>query len=159
MDAILLLGTNLGDRLHQLEKCREEITLWMGEIIKTSAIYATEPWGSTGQEPYYNQAIEVRVECSPAELMEKALSIEKKMGRIRLEEWGPRLIDIDIIYFEDQIISLPHLTIPHPLVAGRRFALTPLAEQWPDFVHPILNKTNRELEELCQDSLKCTRLD
>lgn len=159
MNAILLLGTNLGDRWHQLAKCKEEVEVWIGMIVKSSSIYETEAWGNGDQAAFYNQAIEVQCSDSPSELLGKILSIEKKMGRIRLEEWGPRLIDIDILYIEDQVVSLPHLTVPHPLLSERRFALIPLVEQWPGFVHPVLQKTNRELEALCEDTLKCTRIN
>jgi len=159
MSVILLLGTNLGDRLLQLAKCREEIEMRIGEIIKTSAVYETEAWGNAAQPSFYNQALEARCGDSPVGLLEKILDVEKQMGRIRLEKWGARSIDVDILYMEEQVVSLPHLVIPHPLLAERRFALTPLAEQWPDFVHPVLKKTNRELEAICKDTLRCARID
>ncbi len=152
-DIFLLLGSNLGDRLSNLQLCLEFIKENAGPILKLSSVYETAAWGKTDQPDFLNQAVQIETALQPNELLSACLNIEKKIGRQRKEKWRERLIDIDIIYFNDKTINSNELVIPHPRMAERRFVLVPLTEISPDFVHPILMKTNEELLKQCIDGL------
>jgi 2-amino-4-hydroxy-6-hydroxymethyldihydropteridine diphosphokinase len=152
----LLLGSNVGDRPGQLSMAIDLIEKEIGKTIVMSKIYETAPWGKADQPHFLNRAIEIESQFSPHELLNKVKSIEQTLGRTRLEKWGERSIDIDIIYFEDKIIDSSHLVIPHPHIAERRFVLTPLVEISPEFVHPLLKKSNTELLMECKDTLDVT---
>lgn len=149
----LLLGSNMGDRFHHLDEARKR----MGGIVATSSIYVTAAWGNEKQPDFYNQVIEIDTSLTPAALLEKALSVEIELGRIRSEKWGPRVIDIDILLYKDEIIEQPNLVIPHPGIQNRRFTLVPLLEL-TNKVHPVLKKTISELLDECKDPLPVTRL-
>jgi 2-amino-4-hydroxy-6-hydroxymethyldihydropteridine diphosphokinase len=149
----LLTGSNLGDRLSNLVKCAELIEQQAGHIVKRSSVYETAPWGKTDQDHFLNQALELESALQPQELLTACLAIEKKIGRVRDEKWGSRTIDIDIIYFNDQVIDSDDLKIPHPRIAERRFVLVPICELAPEFMHPILKKTNALLLKECTDAL------
>jgi 2-amino-4-hydroxy-6-hydroxymethyldihydropteridine diphosphokinase len=142
----LLLGSNLGNRQEILEKAIDLIQKNVGVIISQSKNYETKAWGKTDQPDFLNIAIEIETNLMPLEVLEKTQAIENQLGRVRLEKWGARLIDIDIIFYGQEIIDISHrLHIPHPLVQERVFALEPLAEIAPNFVHPVLGKTLNEL--------------
>ncbi len=146
MDGIyLLLGTNLGDREANLRTSKSMIVENIGEIVVFSSIYETAAWGIKSQPGFLNQVIGVHTEAPPEILLDKVLWIESDMGRIRKDKWGPRLIDIDILYYNDLIIDSPRLTIPHPQIQYRNFTLTPLAEIIPASMHPLLKKSQQEL--------------
>lgn len=149
----LLLGSNLKNPEQQLSIARKYIGAEIGEIIKTSSLYATAAWGNTNQPDFLNQVIIVESDFSAANTMETILTIEENMGRVRTQKNAPREIDIDILFFNHNIINLPELIIPHPLLQERKFVLIPLNEIEPDFKHPILLKTAQELLEMCTDSL------
>src|SRR5678815_5421746 len=112
--AYLLTGGNTGDRLQYLEKAAEAIKKHCGTIVKCSAVYKTEAWGIQDQNNFLNQAIKLSTKLSPYELLDCLLQIEEQMGRIRKEKNGPRIIDIDILLFNDEVIDARNLTIPHP---------------------------------------------
>jgi len=151
--AFLLTGGNLGDRFFNLQTAKELIEKDCGKIIKESSVYQTAAWGFTEQPDFYNQALQLQTNLLPEELMQKLLTIEKNMGRERNIKMGPRIIDIDILLMDDFIINTPFTTIPHPRLAERRFALTPLAEIAPDIMHPVLHESIKQLLTVCKDNL------
>ena len=147
----LLLGTNLGERAANLSSARNLIAFRAGQIMATSAIYETAPWGKTDQPGFLNQCIEILTMHAPEELLRILQKIEKEIGRETTEKWGPRLIDIDILFYGDRNITLEQLTIPHPYLHQRRFTLLPLAEIAAEFKHQVLNKTVKQLLKACDD--------
>ena len=149
----LLLGSNLKNPEQQLSNAIKHIGTEIGEIIKASSLYATAAWGNTNQPDFLNQLIVVYSNFSADFIMETILTIEENMGRIRTQKNAPREIDIDILFFNNDIINLPELIIPHPLLQERKFVLIPLNEISPNFKHPIFLKTAQELLEMCTDSL------
>ena len=151
--AFLLTGGNLGNRFQQLELARKQIHQTCGQIISASAIYKTAAWGFYEQPDFYNQALELQTFLSPDTLMLALLSIEEKMGRKRTVKLGPRTIDIDILLINDLVYNSPILTIPHPHLQERRFALTPLAEIAANVIHPVFKKSINELLHECTDTL------
>jgi 2-amino-4-hydroxy-6-hydroxymethyldihydropteridine diphosphokinase len=157
-DIFLLLGSNVGNSYDNLKTAIHRIQTDAGVVIKQSSIYRTKAWGKIDQPDFLNQVIQIETNLSPKELLVSVLEIEKKMGRVRNEKWGPRIIDIDILFYNQEIVNLPQLIIPHPEIAARRFTLSPLAELSPDFSHPLLNKTVVELLKTCADPLPVERL-
>lgn len=149
----LLLGSNIGDRQHHLSKARAAIHEHLGPIEQSSGIYVTAPWGNTRQQPFYNQVLKISSSTGPHPMLEKILSIESMLGRQRTNKWGPRTIDIDILFFGDMVVESPSLTIPHPRIPDRRFTLIPLNEIAPDFIHPVLLKSVAVLLDSCSDAL------
>ena len=148
-----MIGGNMGDRMANLINAHKHIEQQIGNIELKSSIYETAAWGQTNQPDFLNQALLVHTQLEAAELMSKLLSIENLMGRIRTIKLGPRTIDLDIIYFNNDVISTSLITIPHPKLAERKFVLAPLFEIAPDYLHPILNKTNASMLKECGDSL------
>jgi len=146
----LLLGSNLGNRKEILDNAIELITKKIGIIISQSKDYETKPWGMTDQPDFLNLAITIHTKLKPLEILEQTQAIENQLGRVRKEKWGARLIDIDLIFYGNEIIDEPNLKVPHPLMQERDFALIPLAEIAPNFVHPVLEKTILELRELLE---------
>jgi 2-amino-4-hydroxy-6-hydroxymethyldihydropteridine diphosphokinase len=154
----LLLGSNLGDRKKNLSTARDAIEISVGDVLKASSIYETGAWGKTNQPDFLNQALKVQTTLSPQDLLSEILKIELTMGRRREVHWGERTIDIDILLYETVIISLASLTIPHPQLQNRRFALEPLAEIGGDAIHPALGLTTQKLLEKCSDALEVHRI-
>jgi 2-amino-4-hydroxy-6-hydroxymethyldihydropteridine diphosphokinase len=152
-NAYLFTGSNMGNRLQNIEQASALIAELAGIVKKKSAIYETEAWGNTNQEDFLNQALLVETTLSPEALLEKVLWVETKIGRQRLVKWEPRIIDIDILLYDDVIFSSVDLIIPHPYLHERRFTLTPLTEIAPDIVHPVLKKTIFQLLQACTDTL------
>jgi len=146
-NAILLLGSNVGNREKYLTRAWIEMQAHEIEIVQWSSIYETKAWGKTDQADFLNQTLSINTTYSPLELLNKLQGVENKLGRKRTEKWGPRRIDIDILYYENLSLSVEELTIPHPEIANRRFTLVPLSEMIPDHIHPKYNKTNRHLLE------------
>jgi 2-amino-4-hydroxy-6-hydroxymethyldihydropteridine diphosphokinase len=157
--AYLLIGGNLGDRTVSLQKAIIMIGEYCGPLTKLSSLYETAAWGLADQPSFLNQALEISTSANARQLMRRVLKIEKDLGRVRAEKLGPRLIDIDILFFNDEIHDLPFLKIPHPEIQNRRFVLTPMAEIAAQFKHPVLKKTIAQLLEECPDNLEVTKVD
>jgi len=154
-NVFLGIGTNLGSRESNLEQAVVEIEKYIGPVLSTSSIYETEPWGFKAKDEFLNRVIKVETELTPSGLLGKILLIESLLGRVRNEErYSSRLIDIDILLYEDEIIEEENLKIPHPLLQHRRFVLVPLCELASEMIHPVLKKTIGELLELCEDRSK-----
>jgi len=156
--AYLLIGGNIGEREQVLKQARELINAYCGQIVQSSSIYETAAWGKEDQASFLNQALEIQTALSATALLEKILWVEKKLGRIREEKYGPRIIDIDILLFNDDIINEPGLKVPHPEMQNRRFVLAPLSEIEPGKMHPALKKTINELLEICPDKLEVNKI-
>ena len=154
----LLIGGNLGNREKNLEKARQLIAAEAGQVGKSSSLYETEAWGIQDQPPFLNQVLLVWTKLDPRQLLSTILDIEHQMGRERFEKFGPRSIDIDILFFNEEIIDEPGLTIPHPQLHLRRFTLQPLQELAPSFIHPVLNKSVSDLLAECPDPLAVKKL-
>jgi len=153
----LLIGGNEGDRIAQLTTARAHISAAAGRLKRTSALYETAPWGKSDQPWFLNQALELETTQDATSLLGLLLGIEEKMGRRRSEKYGARLIDIDILFFNDAIIRGPGLVIPHPEIQNRRFVLTPLDDIASDHIHPVLGRSVRELLLACTDQLEVKR--
>jgi len=132
----------------------------VGKLIKSSTIYTTKAWGIENQPDFINQIVIFKTQLLPHEVLIKCLQIEKELGRKRIdgEKWQQRVIDIDILFYESEIINFNNLIIPHPYLHQRNFVLFPLAELMPEFIHPLLRKTIAELKKGCQDNLKVIKL-
>ena len=151
--AYLLIGGNVGDRAANLQTALRRIAETCGTITSTSSLYETAAWGNTNQPSFYNQAVVVNSPLSPEALMDQLLDIELEMGRIRTQKYGPRTIDLDILMIGNLVLNTEKLTIPHPQMHNRRFALLPLAEVAPTLTHPLLNQSIEVLLQNCPDIL------
>lgn len=149
----LILGSNTGDPESSLQNALVKIETDVGNVVRTSSMYITEPWGFKDQPPFYNLVVEIETNFDAFDTLRKVLAIEKSMGRIRKEKWAKRIIDIDILYFDDQVINKENLTIPHPGIPERRFVLVPLCELIPDKIHPVLKVSNADLLKSTKDHL------
>jgi 2-amino-4-hydroxy-6-hydroxymethyldihydropteridine diphosphokinase len=135
----------MGDRLVNLGNAIAGLHE-LGELVAQSSFYETEPVDVEQAQPWFlNCAVAIETELSPREVLDRILSMELAMGRVRVEKRGPRPVDIDIIFFGDEVVDLPGLTVPHPAMQSRRFVLVPLAEIAPGVIHPLLKKSVREL--------------
>lgn len=152
--AWLLTGSNMGERENYLAAARLEIALQCGIVHKVSSIYETAAWGKTDQPAFLNQAIGLETTLNARQLIRRILKIEKQLGRVREEKYGPRQIDIDILLFGDEVHNYDLLKLPHPELPNRRFALLPLAEIAGDIIHPVLQLSIAELLARCPDTLE-----
>lgn len=152
--AYLCLGANSKNRLTTVQQAVSLLSLAENiKLIRASALYETEPWGVKDQNWFLNMVVEIKTDLSAQDLLLKCLSIEKMLGRDRSREqrWGERPVDIDIIFYDNQIINTGILTVPHPRMHERAFVLVPLLELIPDFVHPVLKKSVSDLYDELDD--------
>jgi 2-amino-4-hydroxy-6-hydroxymethyldihydropteridine diphosphokinase len=148
---VLGIGGNKGDRASYLAKAREALAKEVS-LISSSQVYESEPWGGVATNGnFLNQVVLIQTSLEPLALLQLTQKIEHALGRTREQHWGDRTIDIDILYFGDQVRSDPQLTIPHPYLSERRFVLQPLAEILPLMIHPVLGKSAVQLLEECRD--------
>ena len=146
------IGTNLGNRESNLEEAVARIEEYIGTVLDSSSIYETEPWGFQAKDEFLNKVVKVKTELSPSGLLGRILMIEYLLGRVRGQvRYSSRLIDIDILLYEDMIVEEESLKIPHPLLQQRKFVLVPLCEIASEMIHPVLKKSIAELLETCED--------
>lgn len=155
----LLIGGNLGDRQSNLESARRLIGQRIGTLVKTSSLYETQPWGKPDQPDFLNQALEVATYLKPEEILKAILAIEKELGRQREDKWSARIIDIDILFYDAKVLNTKDLTLPHPHLHERNFALVPMLEIAPNKQHPVFKKSIEELYEASKDDLEVVMLD
>lgn len=154
----LLLGSNQGNKDHFLAFARQEISRQIGAIITSSSIYKSAAWGKQDQDDFLNQVLKIQTFRQPKEVLFILQKIEQQAGRKRIEKWGTRTLDIDILFWDDLILNEPDLKIPHPGIPHRKFTLIPLAEITPDFLHPEFQLTIQQLLKSTDDTLKVTKI-
>jgi 2-amino-4-hydroxy-6-hydroxymethyldihydropteridine diphosphokinase len=147
----LHLGSNKGDRTSYLSNAIKQIADKIGQVTDQSAIYQTEPWGKKDQDDFLNMAIKVESNLSPEDALNATKKIETAMGSEKKEKWGPRIIDIDILYCDDLIMERDNLVIPHPHIYERNFVLIPLMEIAGDFIDPVKEMSIEDIFDLCKD--------
>lgn len=152
LTTFLLLGANLGDRAVTLAQAVVRIEQRVGRVVSQSNLYETAAWGATDQPAFLNQVLAVETTLEPEAVLTQTQAIEYELGRVRHEHWGARTIDVDLLYYDQLIWQSPTLTLPHPFLHQRRFALVPLADIAPDFIHPIHQKTTLDLLADCDDT-------
>lgn len=156
--AYLLLGSNRNDPEKMLSRAEAAIRTDLGNVIRASSRYKTAAWGNTEQPDFINQILQIDTRLTPQKLMEGILTIEKKMGRVRTVKNAPRIIDIDILFYNNDVVEEKELFIPHPSIQDRRFVLVPMNELEPDLIHPRLRKTVKELLMTCPDPLAVDKI-
>jgi len=147
----ILMGTNLGDRVSNILKAKNAIISDIGSVVNESSIYETTPWGIENQPSFLNMVVKVDSFYSGADVLTKLLDIEIRLGRVRKAKWTERIIDLDILYFNKDIVTEKNLKIPHPEIQNRKFTLIPLCEIDGEFIHPVLNVCNQVLLNRCKD--------
>jgi 2-amino-4-hydroxy-6-hydroxymethyldihydropteridine diphosphokinase len=154
----ILLGSNMGKRRTFLSKAKQLIVAEAGTITAQSSIYQTAAWGNTKQQAFLNQVIVIKTKQEPDALMQTLLNIEQQLGRIRTQKFGPRTIDLDILFYDILVTKTKWVTIPHPAIQDRRFVLVPLAELSPRKIHPVYQQTVTSLLKNCSDNLAVKKL-
>ena len=157
---VILLGGNVGNTELVFQEANVHIDQDLGRIVKESSVYRTDAWGVEDQPAYLNQVIVVETNLSPQEVLAGCLSIEKKLGRDREEEkrWHSRILDLDVLFYENEIINTEDLIVPHPRISERNFVLVPLSEIMPEYLHPVHNKTIREILKESSDKLRVSKI-
>ncbi|MCC5938991.1 MAG: 2-amino-4-hydroxy-6-hydroxymethyldihydropteridine diphosphokinase [Lunatimonas sp.] len=153
---VLLIGGNLGDRYVNICRAEEYLSAELQGVAKSS-IYETAAWGGNSQGDFLNRVLLFETSKTPMEVLRFCQSVEQTLGRLRDLKWGNRTMDIDILYYDDEVLELPDLIIPHPFIRQRRFALVPLAELMPGFRHPVLQRTQAELLQDTADKTEVSK--
>ena len=151
----LLLGTNLGNRLENLQKAKDILEAYEITIVDYSSIVESAPWGEGNQGWFLNMILRIDTIHEPESLLEACMKVEQQMGRQRIKKWGERIIDVDILYYHNLVQESKTLTLPHPGIQMRRFTLMPLVEIAPLEIHPLLNQSHQALLDICPDPLVC----
>ena len=151
---IFSTGSNIGDSFSHLKFAEENIEKSIGEITHISKVYISEAWGNTEQQEFLNQVIVVNTKFSALQCLNRLQKIENERDRSREIHWGPRTLDIDILFFNEKIINTHKLTIPHPFIEKRLFVLLPLNEIYSSYIHPTLNKSIKQILTDCKDKSK-----
>lgn len=159
IQAFILLGSNMGDPMHNLNAAIKAIAMQCGPVAATSSLYQTAAWGKTDQDDFLNQVVVVETDLAPEQLMQTLLGIETEMGRVREKKWEPRIIDLDVLLMNPHVMQTPLLTLPHPAMEQRRFVLEPLCEIAPDLLHPVSGKTMAQLLAECPDTSAVEKLE
>lgn len=154
MNVYILLGSNMGNRLGYIQFAKYFLNKDLGNITKESNLYETKAWGYKSKKDYINQIVLLETKLPPKELMQQLLLIEQKAGRKRFNKMTDRTLDLDILYYNEEIIDTKDLRIPHPKIQERKFVLQILNEIAPNYLHPILLKKNSELLDICPDKLE-----
>lgn len=155
----LLLGGNLGDKAQIFKSAHERLSEELGPVVGVSAMYETEPWGFESDDMFWNQVLILETALQPEEVLAHTKAIELELGRVRkAARYASRLIDIDLLFYDNLVLHLPNLELPHPRIIDRRFVLEPLAEVAEDFVHPVFKQSIGCLLEECSDRLVVKRL-
>ena len=152
--AVLLLGGNLGDPVANIAAAEKLLQTCAGIILARSPLYYSEPWGNTAQAVFVNRALLLATPLPPEQLLMRMLETERRLGRMRRERWGPRTIDIDLLCYGRQRRNSATLTLPHPSLQERRFALLPMSKVAPTWRHPVLGVTTLQMLEACTDPLR-----
>lgn len=156
----LEIGGNQGNRLANIHKAIDLINKQIGNVIQQSSVYEAPPWGFESEQWFYNQVLVLESELTSGQILKGLLGIEKKLGRIRHQQkYCSRTMDIDILFFNNEVIDNPELEVPHPRLHQRLFVLQPLSEIAPNFVHPALKKSISELLMICEDKSECKRVE
>jgi len=153
------LGSNRGNRTANLIRAMNLLSEWVGNVTKVSSLYETPPWKMVDKTDFYNQVLLLETMLPSTELIDTVILVESMMGRQRASsKYEPRIIDIDILFFNEEIINTEELTVPHPLIKERRFVLEPMIEIAPEFIHPVLKKTMVQLLGECEDKSELRKL-
>ncbi len=158
-ECFILLGSNLGNRLGNLEAAQSLLSTHAGRIIRCSSLYESAPWGNRLQPYFYNRVVVCEVDDAPTVLLTKLLQLETKLGRFRDVPMGPRTIDLDLLYYGDKVIRTKDLKVPHPEITNRRFTLLPLVEIAPFHLHPVRKVTHVQLLKECNDPLEVNKIE
>lgn len=160
MEQIFLgLGTNVAPKEAYLSEVKTAIEEEVGPIVRASSLYETAAWGKTDQSDFMNQVIEIRSQLPAIVLLDTVLAIEKKMGRVRVEKWAERIIDIDLLFYGQEMIQEARLVVPHPFISVRNFVLAPMVEIAPDFIHPVAQQSIATLYKQCPDQLTVRKIE
>lgn len=156
MEITVIFGSNTGDRQKTIEKAEALLSERAGILLKSSCYYETEPWGFECNDSFLNRIASFDTSLSPQEFLDICLKVEQELGRIRLDgvRYQSRTIDIDLLFCGSLSLNTPRLVVPHPRLAERNFVLVPLCEIMPDFIHPVLRKSIRQLLDICPDTCK-----
>lgn len=159
INTYISIGSNMGDRAANLRQAMALLDKNVGKIVKKSHVYETQPWGEPNQESFLNQVVMANTTLDPRDLLEQITKIERELGRVRKLKWGPRTIDIDILFYGKRLIRDKGLEIPHPELHKRAFVLVPLMEIAPELEHPLFNKQIDELYMECDDPSEVVMLE